>query len=116
MEGERSSVVAHVDPSCPFAWITWQWLTEVERLDRVELELRLLSLSVVNEQRPLDAWYRHFNDDAWAPARVMAAAADRCGAGAARQFYEAFGRRFHVCHGTADEVDRVALAVEAHQG
>jgi Mycothiol-dependent nitroreductase Rv2466c len=106
-------VVAYVEPCCPFAWITWQWLTEVERQGRAELELRLLSLSVVNEHRPVDAWYRRFNDAAWAPARVMMAVADDLGPHAARRFYEAFGQRFHVDCGTADEVDRVALAGQA---
>lgn len=109
-------MIAYVDPSCPFAWITWQWLTEVERLGHAELKLRLLSLAVVNEHRTVDAWYRRFNDDAWAPARVMAATAEEHGAGAARRFYDAFGHRFHVVHHTADEIDRVVLAGEALAG
>jgi hypothetical protein len=113
MEGTSASVVAYVDPCCPFAWITWQWLTELERLDRASLEVRLLSLAAVNEHRSLDAWYRRFNDAAWAPARVMAAAGEKSSDEGARRFYEAFGHRFHVVHGTADEVDRVALAAQS---
>ena len=113
METNRAVVVAHVDPSCPFAWITWQWLSEVERLGRAELDVGLLSLAVVNEHRPLDAWYRRFNDDAWAPARVMAAATDQHGTVAARRFYDAFGQHFHIEHGTCDDIDRVVLAGEA---
>ena len=68
---------------------------------------------MVNEHRPLDDWYRDFNDRAWGPARVMAAVADRHGRDAARRFYEAFGNRFHVQLGTGDDVDRRAVTVDA---
>ena len=108
-----AKVIVHVDPSCPFAWITSRWLAEVERQRPIDLHIRLLSLSVVNEHRQLDDWYRGFNDAAWAPARVMAAVVDDHGETAGRRFYEAFGNRFHVELGTADEVDRVAVAADA---
>ena len=107
------TVIVHVDPSCPFAWITSRWLVEVERQQPIDVHIRLLSLSVVNEHRQLDDWYRGFNDAAWAPARVMAAVVDAHGELAGRRFYEAFGTRFHVTLGTADEVDRVAVAADA---
>ncbi len=107
------TVVVHVDPSCPFAWITSRWLAEVEGQRPIDLHIQLLSLSVVNEHRQLDDWYRGFNDAAWAPARVMAAVVDGHGELAGRRFYEAFGNRFHVELGTADEVDRVAVAAHA---
>lgn len=107
------TVIVHVDPSCPFAWITSRWLAEVEQRRPIDLHIRLLSLSVVNEHRQLDDWYRGFNDAVWAPARVMAAVVDDHGEAAGRRFYEAFGNRFHVELGTADEVDRVAVAADA---
>jgi hypothetical protein len=106
-------VVAPVDPSCPFAWITFRWLTEVERGAAIDLQVRLLCLSVVNERRTLDDWYRDFNDKAWAPARVMAAVRQSHGDVAARRFYEGFGERFHVQLATGDEVERRAVAGEA---
>ncbi|MET0909270.1 MAG: disulfide bond formation protein DsbA [Ilumatobacteraceae bacterium] len=105
--------MVHVDPSCPFAWITFRWLSEVERSASIDLHVRLLSLSVVNEDRPLDDWYRDFNDKAWAPARVMAATGRQHGDGAARRFYQSFGERFHVQLGTGDDVDRRAVALHA---
>jgi hypothetical protein len=110
---QRDVVVVHVDPSCPFAWITSRWLAEVESLGEIALEIRLLSLAAVNEHREIDEWYRGFNDKAWAPARVMHAVADHHGAEAARRFYEAFGDRFHVQLDTADEADRVAISEAA---
>ena len=112
-ETNTASVIAYVDPSCPFAWITSRWLAEVEQRRPIELDLRLLSLSVVNEHRQLDAWYRAFNDAAWAPARIMHAVRTGQGRDAGRRFYEAFGERFHVELDTADEADRVQIAAEA---
>lgn len=107
------AVTVHVDPSCPFAWITYRWLTEVERTTSLRLTVRLVSLAVVNEHRELDEWYRTFNDHAWAPARVMAAVAAEHGDDSARRFYEAFGAHFHVQHDTADDVDRRGVALRA---
>jgi len=112
-ENLRDAVVVHVDPSCPFAWITACWLREVEQLRGIDLQVRLLSLSVVNEHRELDAWYRGFNDQAWGPSRVMAAVARKRGPVDARRFYEAFGERFHVQLDTGDDVDRDAVARQA---
>lgn len=110
---DATEVVVAVDPCCPFAWITFRWLTELERRPSVRLRVQLLSLAVVNEHRELDPWYRVFNDQAWGPARVMAAVNDRHGASAARRFYEAFGERFHVQLGSGDDVDRRTVAARA---
>jgi hypothetical protein len=89
-------VVIYVDPCCPFAWITSRWLDEVERHRPIALAVRLVSLSVINEDRDLDDWYREFNDKAWGPARVFAAVRANHGPAGARAFYDAFGHSFHV--------------------
>lgn len=112
-DNHKPTVTLFVDPSCPYAWITSRWLAEVERQRDINLQVRLLSLSVVNEHRQLDTWYRSFNDAAWAPARVMAAVSAGQGVDAGRRFYEAFGSRFHVDLGTADHADRVAVCRHA---
>ncbi len=106
----RRTVEVFVDPSCPFAWITEQWLTAVEQLELIDLKVRLLSLSVVNDGRDIDDWYRGFNDAAWGPARVMAAIELQAGNTAARRFYAAYGRHFHVELDTADEADRLEMS------
>jgi hypothetical protein len=99
-----------VDPTCPFAWITSRWLGEVAGETGLPVRRELMSLSVVNEGRELDAWYRDYNDRAWRPARVAAAllaspCADRWPA-----FYEAFGQRRHV-DGLRDDTRNVALTL-----
>lgn len=95
-----------VDPVCPFAWIGSRWLREAATLRPVHVELRLMSIAVLNEGRELDTWYRDFNDRSWVPARI-AAATD--GFGRFEEFYEAFGRRVHL----EDREDWDVAATEA---
>ena len=93
---EATSVVLYVDPVCPFAWITSRWLAEVEGLRPIDVEMRLMSLAVLNEHRELEDWYREFNDRAWGPARVAAFVQRDHGPKAFRAYYEAFGQLRHV--------------------
>ncbi|MDG4840293.1 DsbA family protein [Micromonospora sp. WMMD967] len=88
-------VVAYVDPSCPFAWITSRWLMEVARIRPITLRFEVMSLAVVNEHRDLEPWYRAFNDRAWGPARVCTAAGTHHGPAALARLYPALGRRIH---------------------
>ncbi|WP_435870977.1 mycothiol-dependent nitroreductase Rv2466c family protein [Micromonospora musae] len=95
-EGAPAPVVtAYVDPSCPFAWITSRWLMEVARLRPIALRFEVMSLAVINEHRDLEPWYREFNDRAWGPARVCAAAVAQHGTTALARLYPALGRRIH---------------------
>lgn len=105
----------HVDPTCPFAWITSEWLREVEQQRAaglsVVVERRLMSLSAVNEDRALDPWYRDYNDRAWRPARVASALLASPDAGAWQEFYAGFGRRRHV-EGLRDDDENLRLTIE----
>ncbi|MBB6439512.1 mycothiol-dependent nitroreductase Rv2466c family protein [Streptomyces candidus] len=101
MEGKSAPwaatpVVLYFDATCPFAWVASQWLLEVERLQPIDLRFRIMSLSVLNEHRELEPWYREFNDRAWGPARVCAAAEALHGNAVLRGLYAALGRRIHV--------------------
>ena len=107
-----AETVVYADPTCPFAWITSQWLMEVHRQGAAVVHRELMSLSAVNEGRELDGWYREYNDGAWRPARVAAALLDSPHAKAWDDFYQAFGQRRHVQGVRDDDANLAATLAE----
>ncbi len=84
------------DPKCPWAWIASRWLLEVERVRDVEVRFHVLSLSVLNEGREVEQWYREWLDAGWGPARVAKAVEQRYGPEQVRAVYTALGIRIHL--------------------
>ena len=82
------------DPSCPYTWVTSRWMRELERLDLLRVEWRVMSLSVLNEHRDDDP-----EDDPegylWGPARLFAAVQHRYGPDAVGALYDVFGAMVH---------------------
>ena len=108
---DPGSVTAFLDPTCPFAWIASRWLDEVEKRTGLAVRRELMSLSVVNEGRDLDGWYRDYNDRAWRPARVAAALLATPHADRWPDFYRVFGDRRHVA-GLRDDERNLRLTLD----
>lgn len=85
-----------VDPMCPWAWMTSQWLLEVEQVRDVKIRYNVMSLSYLNDGREgLSEDYRKMMENGWGPVRVAIAVEQAAGKDALREFYLQLGTLRH---------------------
>lgn len=104
------------DPACPWAWLTANWLLEVEQVRPVSVRFHVMSLAVLNGAHPVgvkpeeqipEQW-REFFVKSLGPVRVLAAV-EQSG-GSVRDAYLAFGRALHHRKVDYDEVVSTVVA------
>lgn len=99
---ERMTIDVWVDPACPYAWMNSRWVLEVEQIRPVDARFHIMSLSVLNQDKPgISDFYRDLNERAWGAVRVCIAAEQRYGNSVLRDLYTALGTRIHVQQRTA---------------
>jgi protein-disulfide isomerase-like protein with CxxC motif len=99
------------DPTCPWAWMTSRWLTEIQHSRDLPVRWHLMSRAVLNEHRDVSPRYAEELSRSWAPLRVIAAARAAHGEWVVKPLYDAIGTLLHPC-GQDDllEACRKALA------
>lgn len=101
------------DPTCPWAWMTSRWITEVEKVRDISVRWHVMSLSVLNEGREeLPEDYKKAMAESWGPVRVLTAARLAHGDDVLGPFYTALGTKIHP-EGRRATDGLKALVVEA---
>lgn len=106
-----TSIELYVDPICPFAWVTSRWLLKAAAAEGCAVELRQMSLAVLNEGHDVTPAQRAKLEWSRRVGRVFAAAVDQGEPNTFGDLYEAFGALLHNgSGGPADSTVKEALA------
>jgi 2-hydroxychromene-2-carboxylate isomerase len=83
------------DPICPYTWRTSRWLREVTEKRNLTVTWRLHSLATLNAGNDLPQDVLDFFAQGWRAARLLIAAAEKCGESAVERLYTEIGTRTH---------------------
>jgi hypothetical protein len=85
------------DPVCPWTWLTSRWILEVEKARPLSITWHVMSLAILNEKRldELPEANRELMGLAWAPVRILMAAAQAHGPDVLGPLYTALGDRYY---------------------
>ena len=91
-----TTVHLHVDPACPWAWLTSRWLAEVEKVRPVRVVTRLFDLAEVNREADAGNERMARSHTAGEQAlRVLVAVGREGGDAAVARAYAEIGEAYH---------------------
>ena len=83
------------DPGCPYTWATSTWARQAASARDAVIRWPVMSLAVLNEDKPVPEHFKDALARSWRPVRLLAAASAEHGNHAVDQLYAAIGRRAH---------------------
>jgi predicted DsbA family dithiol-disulfide isomerase len=96
MNSSPTTVVLHVDPACPWAWLTSRWLAEVSAVRPVTVVTKLLDLAETNRESDTANAQKLASHTAGERAlRVLVLVGREHGAQAMAQVYSEIGEAHH---------------------
>ncbi|MBJ7593924.1 MAG: DsbA family protein [Candidatus Dormibacteraeota bacterium] len=105
----NQEVEIHVDPLCPWCWLTALWLFEVERVRPITITTKLFSLAEINREHAHAAALKAGETS----LRVMVAARRAGGEKAVRATYLALGEASHERSEDLGAIDVLRAAVSS---
>jgi predicted DsbA family dithiol-disulfide isomerase len=90
-----TDLTLHIDPACPWAWLTSRWLVEVEKVRPVRVTTRLFILAEINRDKEPDERHLHFHRASETAMRVMVAARRAGGDAALAGVFTELGEAHH---------------------
>ncbi|WP_433491021.1 mycothiol-dependent nitroreductase Rv2466c family protein [Nocardia grenadensis] len=102
----------YVDPICPFAWVTAQWLLD-SSAGQHTVTLKQMSLAVLNDGQAVDADHEPMITRSRRIGRLFAAARKRHGEEAFTTLYLALGVKLHPREPDTDDDTAAAGALRA---
>lgn len=109
---EKQHVDFWFDPLCPWAWMTSRWMEQVERVRDVEVDWKIISLGILNEDND-DNPHQGRAESMWL-VRVVEAAAQQHGDEYRKKLYDVMGTLHHP--GGEKDLDKVIAQSLAEVG
>jgi predicted DsbA family dithiol-disulfide isomerase len=90
-----TDVTIHVDPACPWAWLTSRWLAEAEKVRPLRVTTGLFVLAEINRDSEPDERHLRYHRASEAALRVMVAARRAGGEDGLARVYTELGEAHH---------------------
>ena len=108
-----ADVTIHIDPACPWAWLTSRWLAEVEKVRPIRVTTRLFDLAEANRSADADEGHRRSHGAGEVALRVLVAARRAGGDEAVARLYTEMGEAHHERGEPLDDQGMLSRALAA---